>query len=126
VIEIHASAGEFAGDGGVIEVGCVTKEAELESALAGGCAMAGTGIAARLGQDGEDVEVEGFLGPGGLDEEDEGEAEDDPKGEREQGCDAGKDVRCQETAYSYWYSYSGRWGVAGWSSGFEYEYRPAG
>jgi hypothetical protein len=88
--------------------------------------MAGTGIAARLGQDGEDVEVEGVLGPGGLGDEEEGEAEDDPKGEREQGCDAGTYVRGQETAYSSWYSYSGRWGVAGWSSGFEYEYRPAG
>ena len=110
----------------MVEFGSVTEEAELESALPGGGAVAGTGVASRLGEDREDVEVEGFLGLGGLEDEEEGEGEEGPKGEMEQGCDAGTQVRGQETAYSSWYSYSGRWGVAGWSSGFEYEYRPAG
>lgn len=61
---VDAAAGVFAGDAEEVLVGIVAEQAQLEPALAGGGAVAGAGVAAGLGEDGEDIgaEVPGCVG----------------------------------------------------------------
>lgn len=57
--EIHAAAGDFAGECFEIEFGILAAEGELEAAFAGGIAMTGAEVAAGFGNGGHHVVAEG-------------------------------------------------------------------
>ena len=55
---VDAAAERFAGDGEMVGVGIVAEERQPEAPLAGQRSMAASGVAAGLGEDGDDVEGE--------------------------------------------------------------------